>query len=91
MRDVEDNWHTVPCPREAARAVERTGQVKDGDIVVALIGGSETTLKRFYKEPGEMARLQPANSSLKPIFVARKDLVPQSPAASRETVLAGPE
>ena len=54
--------------------VERTGQVKDGDIVVALIGGSETTLKRFYKEPGEMARLQPANSSLQPIYVARKDL-----------------
>jgi len=54
--------------------IERTPQVKDGDIVVALIGGSETTLKRFYKEPGDMARLQPANSSLQPIFVARKDL-----------------
>jgi repressor LexA len=54
--------------------IERTTQVKDGDIVVALLEGSETTLKRFYKEPGEMARLQPANSSLQPIFVARKDL-----------------
>jgi len=54
--------------------IERTTQVKDGDIVVALVEGSETTLKRFYKEPGEMARLQPANSSLKPIYVARKDL-----------------
>jgi repressor LexA len=48
--------------------------VKDGDIVVALVEGAETTLKRFYREPGDMARLQPANSSLKPIFVARKDL-----------------
>ena len=57
--------------------VERTDQVKDGDIVVALIEGSETTLKRFYKEPHEMARLQPANSSLKPIYVARKDLAIQ--------------
>jgi repressor LexA len=54
--------------------VERTTQVKDGDIVVALLEGSETTLKRFYKEPGDMARLQPANSSLQPIFVARKNL-----------------
>jgi repressor LexA len=54
--------------------VERTTQVKDGDIVVALVEGSETTLKRFFREPGDMARLQPANSSLKPIFVARKDL-----------------
>ena len=54
--------------------IEKTAQVKDGDIVVALVGGSETTLKRFYKEPGEMARLQPANSSLQPIFVPCKDL-----------------
>jgi len=29
--------------------------VKDGDIVVALINGSETTLKRFYKEAGRLA------------------------------------
>ena len=54
--------------------VERTTQVKDGDIVVALVDGSETTLKRFFKEPGDMARLQPANSSLQPIFVPRKNL-----------------
>src|SRR5262252_4710522 len=30
--------------------VEKTGQVKDGDIVVALVEGVETTLKRFYRE-----------------------------------------
>ena len=54
--------------------IERTTQVKDGDIVVALVEGSETTLKRFFKEPGDRARLQPANSSLQPIFVALKDL-----------------
>lgn len=54
--------------------IERTTQVRDGDIVVALIEGAETTLKRFYREPGERARLQPANSSLQPIYVAMKDL-----------------
>jgi repressor LexA len=54
--------------------VERTGQAKDGDIVVALVEGAETTLKRFYREPGDMVRLQPANSELKPIYVAAKDL-----------------
>ena len=54
--------------------VERTSQAKDGDIVVALIEGAQTTLKRFYKEPGDRVRLQPANSSLQPIFVAGKDL-----------------
>src|SRR5437870_3758214 len=30
--------------------VEKTSHVRDGDIVVALIDGSETTLKRYYKE-----------------------------------------
>ena len=54
--------------------IERTTQVRDGDIVVALIEGAETTLKRFYREPGDRARLQPANSSLQPIDVAMKDL-----------------
>jgi repressor LexA len=54
--------------------VEKASQAKDGDIVVALIEGTQTTLKRFYKEPGDRVRLQPANSSLQPIFVAGKDL-----------------
>jgi repressor LexA len=41
----------------------------NGDIVVALIGGAENTLKRIYREPGDMIRLQPANAMLKPIVV----------------------
>ncbi len=49
--------------------VERTNQVRDGEIVVALVNGTETTLKRFYREPDGMARLQPANSSMEPILV----------------------
>src|SRR5690242_13444201 len=54
--------------------VEKTSQVKDGDIVVALVSGSETTLKRFYKEAADRIRLQPANSSLQPIYVNPKNL-----------------
>ena len=54
--------------------VEKTSHVKDGDIVVALIDGSETTLKRYYKEAGDRVRLQPANSTLQPIYVAQKNL-----------------
>ena len=54
--------------------VERTSHVKDGDIVVALIGGAETTLKRFYGEAGDRVRLQPANAALEPIYVERKNL-----------------
>jgi repressor LexA len=39
---------------------------KNGEIVAALID-EETTLKRFFKEKGKI-RLQPENSSMKPII-----------------------
>ena len=48
--------------------VERTRAARDGEIVVALVHGSETTLKRFYVE-GSTVRLQPANAEMAPIFV----------------------
>ncbi len=48
--------------------VERTRAARDGEIVVALVRGSETTLKRFYVE-GETVRLQPANNEMQPILV----------------------
>ena len=54
--------------------VERAGKVRDGDIVVALVRGEETTLKRFYRESETMARLQPANSGMPPILVPMADL-----------------
>jgi repressor LexA len=54
--------------------VEKVREARDGDIVVALVAGSETTLKRFYKEASGMVRLQPANSALKPIYVHPRDL-----------------
>jgi repressor LexA len=54
--------------------VENTRQVRDGDIVVALVRGTETTLKRFYREAGGMARLQPANSTMEPIMVPLADV-----------------
>ncbi|HUP03261.1 MAG TPA: transcriptional repressor LexA [Bryobacteraceae bacterium] len=54
--------------------LERNAEASDGDIVVALVGGSETTLKRFYREPGDMVRLQPANSELKPIMAHAGDV-----------------
>jgi repressor LexA len=54
--------------------VERTTEARDGDIVVALIGGSETTLKRLYREAGGLLRLQPANSTMRPIYVRASDM-----------------
>jgi repressor LexA len=54
--------------------VEKTANARDGEIVVALVEGSDATLKRFYREPNGMVRLQPANSTMGPIYVHPRDL-----------------
>ena len=48
--------------------VERTRTARQGEIVVALVRNSETTLKRFFPE-GSMVRLQPSNVEMDPIYV----------------------
>ena len=48
--------------------VEKTASARDGEIVVALVNGSETTLKRLYRA-GEQVRLQPSNAAMQPILV----------------------
>jgi repressor LexA len=53
--------------------VEKTKTAHNGDIVVALVEGSETTLKRFYRE-GDKIRLQPSNAKMKPIVVPAANL-----------------
>jgi repressor LexA len=47
--------------------VERTKTAREGEIIVALIDGTDATLKRFYRE-GNMIRLQPSNAEMAPIF-----------------------
>jgi len=54
--------------------IERNTEPRNGDVVVALVRNEESTLKRFYKEPGAMIRLQPANSSMEPIRVPAADV-----------------
>jgi repressor LexA len=49
--------------------VEQTQVANPGEIVVALVGEDEATLKRFYREPGGKIRLQPANSQMPPIIL----------------------
>jgi repressor LexA len=49
--------------------VEKAEAVRNGEIVVALVDGTEATLKRYYAEPDGRVRLQPANASMEPIFV----------------------
>jgi repressor LexA len=51
--------------------IKRQDTARDGEIVVALLDEGDATLKRFYREPGGRFRLQPANSSMEPIFVDR--------------------
>jgi repressor LexA len=54
--------------------VERRETAKDGDIVVAILEDEVATLKRFYREPNGMIRLQPANAAMDPIFTSRVQL-----------------
>jgi len=53
--------------------VEKTKIAHNGDIVVALVEGTDATLKRFYRE-GDKIRLQPSNAKMKPIMVHARDL-----------------
>jgi repressor LexA len=48
--------------------VEKLKTAHNGDIVVALVEGSDATLKRFYRE-GDNIRLQPSNVNMQPIIV----------------------
>jgi repressor LexA len=48
--------------------VERTKTAHNGEIVVALVDGSDATLKRFFRE-GDKIRLQPSNVNMQPIIL----------------------
>jgi repressor LexA len=48
--------------------VESTQTARQGEIIVALVDGMETTLKRYYRE-GDRIRLQPSNAEMGPIYV----------------------
>ncbi len=53
--------------------VERNPAPGNGEIVVALLENTYATLKRLYREKGRI-RLQPANSTMKPIYVKQLDV-----------------
>jgi len=54
--------------------VEGSREAHNGDIVVALIEGTEATLKRFFHEKNGRVRLQPANSQMDPIVLPLQDV-----------------
>jgi len=49
--------------------VEDRRTADNGEMVIALLGGSDATLKTFYREH-DTVRLQPANPTMQPIFVS---------------------
>ena len=53
--------------------VESCSEARDGETVVALVGGSDATLKRFYRR-GERVRLVPANSTMEAIEVSAAEV-----------------
>ncbi len=54
--------------------IERGVDFRDGDIVVALVSGTDASLKRIYREPRNMVRLQPANAAMKPMYYPASDV-----------------
>jgi repressor LexA len=54
--------------------IERVQDFRDGDIVVALVGGNDASLKRIYREPRNMIRLQPANAAMKPMYYPANEI-----------------
>lgn len=49
---------------------EKRSTARNGETVVALLEGGEATLKRWYRENGQV-RLQPANPKVPPILTDR--------------------
>ncbi len=57
---IHDGDHVVVRQQETAR---------DGEIVVALVGDAEATVKRFFRE-ADRVRLEPENDDFEPIISA---------------------
>lgn len=62
--------------------VEQCPTAKNGDIVVALIDGTDATCKRFFMEDGHF-RLQPENDTMPPIILENVEILGQVVALMR--------
>jgi repressor LexA len=54
--------------------VEGADTATNGEIVVALIAGTDATLKRFFHEPKGRVRLQPANAQMEAILLPAREV-----------------
>jgi repressor LexA len=43
-------------------------------MVIALVGGSDVTLKKIYLESGGRVRLQPANPAVRPLVYSSDEV-----------------
>ena len=50
---------------------------QNGEMVIALVNGSEATVKKFYRESGGWIRLQPANASMPPLRFQENEVLIQ--------------
>ena len=50
---------------------------ENGEMVIALVNGSEATVKKFYREAGGWIRLQPANATMQPLRFQERDVIIQ--------------
>jgi repressor LexA len=54
--------------------VEKREWAENGEIVVALVGDEEATIKRFFHE-GDHIRLQPENPTMEPLLVTHVSII----------------
>ena len=52
-------------------------EAQNGEMVIALVNGSEATVKKFYRETGGWIRLQPANTTMQPMRFQERDVLIQ--------------
>lgn len=50
---------------------------QNGEMVIALVNGSEATVKKFYRESGGWIRLQPSNASMPPLRFQENEVLIQ--------------
>jgi repressor LexA len=56
--------------------VEDRRTADNGEMVIAMVNGSDVTLKKLFREQGRI-RLQPANPAVQPIVVPADQVVVQ--------------
>ena len=50
---------------------------QNGEMVIALVNGSEATVKKFYRESGGWIRLQPSNATMPPLRFQESEVLIQ--------------